>query len=134
MRLILLIALIALAPTFSPALAAEPIGIWLTADKRAKIEIAPCGAAYCGTLIWVAGNDTDSHSPDVEQRGRLTLGQQILLGMHRSGSSYRGTVHNLENGRTYRGRLDVLDERRIRLSRCILAGLICRSDVWTRAE
>ena len=62
------------------------------------------------------------------------LGQQVIVGMQRSGSGYRGTVYNLENGRTYRGRLDILDERRIRLSRCVLAGLICRSEVWTRAE
>jgi uncharacterized protein (DUF2147 family) len=82
----------------------------------------------------VPGNDTDAHNPDSEQRGRPALGQQIIVGMQRSGSVYRGTVHDLENGRPYRGRLDILDERRIRLSRCVLAGVICRSDVWTRAE
>jgi uncharacterized protein (DUF2147 family) len=118
--------------TSCPVVAAEPLGTWLTANKQAKIKIVPCGEAYCGTVVWVAGNDKDVHNPDPTKRSHSVLGQQIIFGMTRSGSSYRGRLYNVEDGKTYRGRLDVLDERRIKLSGCVLGGLVCRSQVWTR--
>src|SRR5271170_5441588 len=40
------------AATFAtPALAADPLGIWYTADNDSQVRITNCGGALCGTLV-----------------------------------------------------------------------------------
>ena len=45
------LALILIAPAF----AADPIGTWLTGDKKGKVKIVNCGGAICGTLTVACG-------------------------------------------------------------------------------
>ena len=38
----------------APARAADPLGTWLTGDKKGKVKIVNCGDAICGSLTWLA--------------------------------------------------------------------------------
>ena len=40
--------------SITQAFAADPIGTWLTGDKKGKVKIVNCGGAICGTLSWLA--------------------------------------------------------------------------------
>src|SRR5262249_62313470 len=51
-RLLAAAALFALAAMDSVA-AADPTGVWLTQDGEAHIRVAKCGAAICGTVVWL---------------------------------------------------------------------------------
>src|SRR5262245_10812583 len=48
-----------------PASAAEPTGRWRSASGNVEVEIAPCGAALCGTIVRVLSNRSMA-DPSVE--------------------------------------------------------------------
>lgn len=115
----------------TPAAASDPIeGVWRT-QANAKggtglVQIAPCGTAFCGTVIG-----------DVDAQGRRVPsdieGRVVLEGIAGSGGTYdTGRVLNPDTGRSYAARLilsgDVLD-----VGGCVLG--ICRSGgVWSRVD
>jgi uncharacterized protein (DUF2147 family) len=96
-----------------PGFAAPPediTGVWLTEDGRAAIEIRPCGAQRCGSIVWM--NDQkdeqgkvpiDRNNPDPNLRSREICGLQIIAGLtpQEDGSWGQGRVYNPETGKTY---------------------------------
>jgi uncharacterized protein (DUF2147 family) len=126
------------------ALAADATGVWLTEDSKARIRVAPCGQALCGTIVSLKdANDPDTGKPktdknniDATLRTRPMIGVQIVLGMKPSGTAnkWSGQVYNAEDGKTYTGSLTLQDANTIKLEGCILGGLICKSSTWTRSS
>jgi uncharacterized protein (DUF2147 family) len=119
------------------ARAAEATGEWLIEDGDARVRIAPCGADLCGHVAWIKeGSPTlDANNPDPAKRSRPLLGSAVLLGLKPSGAGqWTGSVYDAEDGRTYTGKLTIVDERHIRVSGCVLVGLICQSQTWTRTK
>ncbi len=41
-----------LAVTAAGAQSATPVGVWLHANKRIQVAIAPCGDRMCGKIVW----------------------------------------------------------------------------------
>ncbi len=69
------------------------------------------------------------------KRSRPLLGTAVLLGLKPSGASeWTGSLYDAENGRTYIGKLTIVDERHIKVAGCVLGGLICESQIWTRTK
>jgi uncharacterized protein (DUF2147 family) len=96
-----------------PALAAEPIvGTWQRGNGT-LIEFAPCSGGVCGTV-----------------RSGEYAGQAIGQ-MSGTGGSYQGTINVLDEGKTYKGKA-VVDGNTMRMSGCVLGGLICRGEDLTR--
>ena len=63
------------------------IGDWLTEDKKAVIQLAPCAtdpARLCGTIARILppadAAASDDHNPDPHLRQRRVLGMTILTG------------------------------------------------------
>ncbi|HMK70750.1 MAG TPA: DUF2147 domain-containing protein [Xanthobacteraceae bacterium] len=133
-------ALIAIAP----ARAAEPFGTWLTGDKKGKIHIVNCGGALCGNLVWLQEPidpdtnkpKTDKHNVDAGKRGRPLLGIPIVLNMKPSSTpeKWDGQVYNAEDGSTYTGSFTMTSANTAELKGCVLAGLICKAQTWTRTN
>ena len=80
---------LALAASFaalaSPALAADPTGLWQTPTNGGQVRIARCGQALCGTLITsdhirADPNQRDARNKDEAQRGRTLRGLPMLSG------------------------------------------------------
>jgi uncharacterized protein (DUF2147 family) len=133
------LALILLAPAF----AADPVGTWLTGDKKGKVRIVNCGGAICGNLVWVQEpNDPDTHQPktdkhnvDASKQSRPLLGIPIVLNMKPSGAdAWEGQVYNAEDGNTYSGSFSMNGANSAQLKGCVMGGLICKSQTWTRAN
>jgi uncharacterized protein (DUF2147 family) len=124
--------------------AADPSGTWLTDGGKATVRIASCGNALCGTIIALKEpNDpetgkpqTDRNNADASKRSRPIIGVQIVLGMKPSGTAnkWTGEVYNAEDGKTYAGNLTLQDANTIKLEGCILGGMICKGQTWTRAS
>lgn len=93
-----------LAPAAS-ALAATPQdaqGLWLSGDKAAVIQFAPCdasgAAALCGRIVW----DKDAGTP------QDACGVQIAQLRQWDGNAWRnGWVHDPRTGKNYKGALRV---------------------------
>jgi len=132
------LALMAIAP----ALAADPFGTWLTEDKKGKIHIVNCGGALCGNLVWIQeplDPDTnkpklDKHNVDASKQGRPLLGVPIVLNMKPSGTpeKWDGQVYNAEDGNTYSGSFTMTGANSAVLKGCIMGGLLCKGQTWTR--
>ena len=133
------LALVAIAP----ALAADPFGTWLTEDTKGKIHIVNCGGALCGNLVWIKEPldpetnrpKLDKHNVDASKQGRPLLGIPIVLNMKPSGADkWEGQVYNAEDGNTYSGSFTLTGANSAQLKGCVLGGLICKGQNWTRAN
>jgi uncharacterized protein (DUF2147 family) len=136
--------LTALAPQLSgPALAADPLGTWYTANNESQVRIVNCGGALCGSLVWLKEpNDpgtgrpkTDKNNADASKRSRPLLGVEIVLGMKPSGSpeQWSGQVYNASDGKTYSGSFTMTGANTADLKGCVMS-VICKSQTWTRAK
>ncbi len=150
MRLLVLVAyglLLACGP--AAAAAADAIGVWLVEDQSGQIEIANCGGLLWGIVVWERTPGRDTENPDAALRGRPTLGIPILLGMRpvvQQGSVagpqmaaapptvWRGQIYNSRNGQTYEVSLKPLSPDALHLEGCVLGGLFCGGQNWTRVK
>ncbi len=119
----------------SPALAADPTGEWLVADGSARIRIEPCGNALWGVIAWAKDPGKDENNPDPAKRSRSVIGMPILLGMKQTEPNrWDGKVYNAENGKTYTSHISLVKDNVLRIDGCILGGLICDGENWTRVS
>jgi uncharacterized protein (DUF2147 family) len=107
---------------FLPATAAlaSPLGEWVVKDKSARVAIKECGPNLCGALSWT----TDGQD----------LGDPILIDMKPDGERWTGTVVDVRNGRKYLAHIHLQSADALRLDGCVLGGLICDGEVWTRYD
>ena len=126
-------ALLALAALSSPASAADVVGTWLAEGGKAQIRIAPCGVAHCGTIVWTKAPAKDGNNPSPELRNRNLIGVQLVSNARQDGADWAGTLYNPTDGRSYTGRIHPRGDE-LEVSGCVLAGLICRTQTWTRVR
>lgn len=119
----------------SPACADELAGTWLSQSGETRIRIAPCGGSYCGTIVWTRRGGTDEKNPDAAKRSRSLVGVQMMYGVKPvGGGAYAGSLYNYTDGKTYSGKMRPKGASALELSGCVLGGMICRSQTWTRAD
>ena len=121
---------VALAPILiAPALAADPLGTWLTGDKKGKMRIVNCGGALCGNLVWLQepndpgdqpAEDSTRKTPTRASRARPLLGIPIVLSMKPSGADkWEGQVYNSRDGQTYSGSFTMTGANTAELKGCV---------------
>jgi uncharacterized protein (DUF2147 family) len=141
---LLTIGLLGVAGLITPARAADPLGTWLTGEKDAQVHIVNCGGAICGSLSWLKEpNDpdtgqpkTDKHNTDASKQSRPLLGVAIVLSMKPSGTpnQWTGDVYNASDGRIYSGFFTMTGANTAELKGCVMGGLICKGQSWTRVN
>lgn len=115
---------------------AEPVdgdayGVWRNPKDNVRVEIRPCGEAACGTVIWA----TPKAQAKAREAGTASLiGTQVLrdLQLDESRGVWRGKVFVPELNRNFTGIAEPLDRSRLRAKGCVIGGLFCKSQVWTR--
>lgn len=119
------------AIVFAGAAFADPLeGLWQTAaddnGNFGHIQVAPCGAALCGTLVKsfdAGGNEIAS-----DFTGRNIISETVARG----GGEYRGKVYAPDRDKTYNSRLQ-LSGSSLSVSGCVLG--ICRDGgTWSRVQ
>jgi len=98
----------------SPVLAADPIqGSWTT-ESGETASIAPCGGGnFCVTL------KTGTYAG-------TTIGK-----LANTGGTYKGKITDPAEDKTYNGKASISGAT-LKMSGCVLAGLICRSQNWKK--
>jgi uncharacterized protein (DUF2147 family) len=119
------VAAAAQAPAESPM-----YGVWLNHKGNVKVETKPCGQYMCGTVVWA--------SPDALKEARDSgtdnlVGLQLMRQYHpTTKGEWEGSVFVPDLKRTFYSRLYRLSDDKIRISGCILGGLLCKYQTWTR--
>ncbi len=49
-------------------------------------------------------------------------------------NAWEGSLYNFQDGKTYSGRMTMPSADSMSLSGCVLGGLVCRSQTWTRVN
>lgn len=118
------------------AIAADAKGDWVRPNGASKIRITSCGSALCGKLIWLREPRKDTQNPDATKRGRSLVGAQIVQSMKPTSkdNQWKGKVYNAEDGKTYSGYIQLVSANKLKLEGCVMGGLICKGETWTRAN
>ena len=141
--------------TFSASLsayiAADDIdGIWFSQDKDAKIEIAKCGATYCGKIVWLkeptyppgsklgtpGTPKLDDQNPDPARRKDPIIGLQIIKGFQFVGGNVwkNGTIYDPDSGKTYSAKATLVSPGELDLRGFVGVSMFGRTEKWTRAN
>ena len=118
-------------------------GTWLTADGTAMVRFEDCAPFRCGRLVWLrdpvdpqTGKALlDKNNPDPALRKRQLLGIVLITEVAplRPGE-WQAKAYNAEDAGTYAVTLRLTAPDRLALRGCGLAGLICRTEFWSRAQ
>jgi len=109
--------------------AADVTGVWITekSDKGSSmaVEIFDCDGKLCGKAVDVFDAPT-----------RDSVGLIIIKNMRKkSDTSYtKGRIYAPDTKKWYRSKMSLLGDNKLKVSGCVLGGVICRSQTWTRQE
>jgi uncharacterized protein (DUF2147 family) len=116
-------------------------GTWLTEDGASKVEITVAGsgavAVLSGKVVWLKEPQRDgqplrdANNADAAQRARPIMGLPILAGFKPAADGWSGgTVYSPRIGKHFDAALSLAGDGRLQLK--IDAGLLSRTDYWTR--
>jgi uncharacterized protein (DUF2147 family) len=98
-----------------------PIGEWKIADGTANVSIRHCGNNLCGFVSWAKESST-------------ALGREVLIDMKPIGHAWAGTVVNVVNGEQYAARMSLDGDRTLKVEGCLIGGMICGGQEWSRVK
>jgi uncharacterized protein (DUF2147 family) len=106
-------------------------GIWWNSDASVAVEVRPCGALLCGSVV------------HAEKRAELDArkgGYPRMLGLmvmrefqHVGPGRWKGTVLIPERHMSVRSSISRIDAGHMRVEGCIL-GFLCSHEIWRRAR
>ena len=115
------------------AFAADPVeGTWKTRpDDNGNfgyVQIKPCAAAFCGTLIQSFDGTGAVMKSD-------NIGKQIVWDMVAAGGGAyeNGQVWAPDRDKTYSASMQLTGDA-LSVSGCVLGGLFCRAQDWSRVK
>ena len=127
-KVLLMASLVFFLAPFANAQDEGVLGVWLTekSDKGASmaVEIFECGSKkVCGEAVDVFGTDK-----------RDNVGLIMIKGMQKkSNSSFvKGRIYAPDTEKWYKSKMNLQKDGTLKVSGCVLGGIICRSQVWKR--
>jgi uncharacterized protein (DUF2147 family) len=130
----LFLSSLVVAASFSTAASARDgiEGTWKNRPNTLLVRIAPCGDALCGTVLAAA----DTAKESVQKAGTPHLvGTQVLTGLRRaSGGAYSGRIFNPNLNVHAAATITLVSPTVLLVRGCVLAGLICKEQHWTRVS
>jgi uncharacterized protein (DUF2147 family)/peptidoglycan/LPS O-acetylase OafA/YrhL len=123
--------------------AASVEGRWYAEGGAAQVEIAPCGDAFCGEVVWLRSPFdengcplTDLQNAEEALRQRPVVGIQILSDLtpvrEEPGHWSGGRIYDPTSGRTYRCVASLDGPDRLRVRGYLGITLLGRTTTWIR--
>jgi uncharacterized protein (DUF2147 family) len=111
------------------AAASTITGEWWTPGFNARVRIEPCGDAVCGRIVWLWDDMPKGIVDKASLIGRTVIDRMVAA----EGNQWRGgRLYNPEDGRDYKGSLQLQSPTRLVVDGCVL--FICQTQVWRRAD
>lgn len=116
--------LLAAAPTTDPV-----IGTWLNPKQTITVKTRRCGAQLCGRVV--------AATPHAVEKARAAgverlVGTELFQGFRRDGAGWSGRLFVPDQGQTVDSQLRLNDRDTLEISGCLVSGLLCKTQEWTR--
>lgn len=117
------------------------LGTWLSADKKAHVEIYKSADKYFGKIVWLAEpNDPttgkpqlDKKNPDALKRSQTILGSMVFLEFVYDDEEYTdGKIYDCRDGKLYTGKLWINADGTLSMRGYI--GFLYSTETWTRLK
>lgn len=114
----------------APLAGASIAGTWINPRGTVAVKAGDCSGNLCGWISWA---DAVAIS-DAASAGIARLIGTKLLEDYRPGGAghWKGRVYVPDMGRSFQSTIDEIDNDHLKISGCILGGLLCRSQIWRR--
>ncbi len=118
-------------------------GVWLHANERIQVEIAPCSDRLCGQIVWFRWPKDAQGLPLVDlknsnpaRRRRPLLGLMVLRDLRRAGARTweDGKIYNPDDGEDYSALMSIQDDGSLRVRAYVLLPLLGKTQLWTRVR
>lgn len=131
-RLVITAALmgLSLAAPLAANAPAPIAGRWSNPSDSVVVEVAPCGPAYCGTVVQA----TAKAKRDAQKGGTTHLvGTRLMSGFKPiGGGKYKGKVLLPKRGMHASGTIRMAGRNTLLVEGCALGGLVCKEQRWDR--
>jgi uncharacterized protein (DUF2147 family) len=136
-----MIVVLAISITTASRATASPLGRWYAEGGAAQVEIAPCGDALCGRVVWLRSPYdengcmlSDRRNPDRALQDRPMLGLDILRGLRATGDGAwdGGSIYDPTSGRSYRCMISMAGDDRLLVRGYIGFHVLGRTTTWIR--
>jgi uncharacterized protein (DUF2147 family) len=112
---------------------ADPVeGLWKTLPDDngnfGHVKMAPCGEKICGKLV--AAFDAKGAKRESDNIGKAIVWDMVPAG---DGSYAEGMIWAPDRDKTYASKMTLSGDA-LSVSGCVMGGLICRSQEWTRVK
>lgn len=118
------------------------LGLWLTEEKDARIELYQQKDQFFGKILWLREpNDPatgkaklDTKNPDARQHSQSILGSILVRNFRYDGNNtwVDGEIYDGRDGRTYSCKMTLTDPNTLRFRGYVGISLLGRTTVWTR--
>jgi uncharacterized protein (DUF2147 family) len=123
------------------------LGLWVTADGKARVEVVKHGDVYDGSIVWLkeplypADDKTapgqpklDRNNPDTSLQTRPIIGLPLIQGFKYAGDNVwsDGTIYDPDNGKLYSCKMTLMMDGSLRVRGYVGISLFGRTEIWTR--
>ncbi|GAB1419574.1 DUF2147 domain-containing protein [Bacteroidales bacterium] len=129
---------------FSQNKADDVLGVWLSGDKDAQVEITKKGDKFFGKIVWLKDPidtktgkpKTDNKNPDPALKNRPTLGMEMLknFGFNGKDEWSDGEIYDPKSGKTYSSYMKMAGHDLLKIRGYIGVSLLGRTTEWTRVK
>jgi uncharacterized protein (DUF2147 family) len=128
-----LAALSLLAASAASAAPASPEGRWLTATGNVIVDVEPCGAALCGTIVKVLANHPMYAGAPPAAANVPGVGLKTMTDFRRHGDGrWVGRLYDRQKGKTYDCEISLAAPDQMMVRGYVLLPIIGKTQVWRR--
>ncbi len=129
-RTIFIIAAMTLAAAPASASAQAIEGQWTNYKKNVVVQVERCGADYCGRVVRASAKAQEKARKGGTAR---LVGTQILSGLKPiGGGRFRGKAFVPKRNIHATATVRQLSDDTMQVQGCVLGGLLCDNEKWTR--
>ena len=105
-------------------------GVWSNPKGSVQVKTGTCGDKLCGVVVYAS----QKAQADARKAGAQPLIGTTLLRDYRADGAARwsGQVFVPDRKASYSSTIQLVDAQTLKVSGCILGGLICKSQLWHR--
>ncbi len=129
------------APLIGDNPALPELGLWTDHTGTGVVEIQPCGAKLCGSIVWLeqpvdakGSPVTDTNNPEAGKKKRPICGLQIIGNLVRQGDGSwdKGWIYDPNTGETFDLAISIKSAERLTVTGYLGLKMLGEKFAWSR--